>query len=226
MATLTNGANFRGSMAEAFARYGEWVRVSQDAFTRLLENVRAFAACGSACVLGVSLIVDARNCGHVADICRMMKDAGGNHVKVSGAIVANDVQENNLYHRRIHDVVARQMTEARALSDDKFTMVDHYHELEERFEKSYDWCPSLQYLTVIGADCRVYTCQDKAYTGSGRLGSLEGRRFRDFWFSEENRAGLRLLDPSRVCRHHCVAHQKNLLLHEILSIDAGHGCFV
>lgn len=242
VAALTNGSNLKGAMADAFADHGTWIRVSLDAwddasytasrgapeggFTRLIENMAAFTARGSNCVLGTSLIVGEANHGHIVEICRILKGAGVNHVKISGAVVSNDVGENNLYHRRIADTVAAQIAEAQRLADNRFGIVNHYHELEERFEKPYRWCPFMQFLTVIGADCRVYACQDKAYTASGMLGSIAERRFRDFWFSDENRERLRALDPSQTCHHHCVAHQKNVVLHEILSIDPEHACFV
>jgi MoaA/NifB/PqqE/SkfB family radical SAM enzyme len=242
VATLTNGANLRGRMAEAFAAHGTWVRVSLDAwdddsyvrsrgarpgdFTRLMDNMRAFVATGTRCVLGVSLIIGEDNHRHIAGLCEQLKAVGVNHVKLSGVVVANEVAENNAYHRRIQPAVAEQIAIARTLADERFAVINHYHELEERFDKGYRSCPFLQFLTVIGADCTVYTCQDKAYTATGTLGSIRDTRFRDFWFSEENRARLAALDPSRDCRHHCVAHAKNLVLQEILSLDPDHGVFV
>jgi len=242
VATLTNGANLRGAMAEAFATHATWVRVSLDAwdddsyvkargarsgsFTRLLENLRAFAASGTSCVLGVSFIIGEDNHAHIAEACAKLKDAGVHHVKLSGAVVSNDVPANNAYHRRLMPVVEAQIAEARRLETNRFAIVDHYHELEDLFVKSYTSCPFLQFLTVIGADSRVYTCQDKAYTESGLLGSITDRRFKEFWFSNENQERIRRLDPSTVCRHHCVAHNKNLLLHEYLSTDPAHASFV
>lgn len=243
VATLTNGSNLKGRMADAFARHGTWVRVSVDAwddesyrtsrgakgdaFSRLLDNLANFAARGSACVLGVSFIVGQENHDHVAEICRVFKDCGVNHVKVSGAVVANDLAANNAYHRAFIPAVSAQIAEAAAtLNDDTFTVVDHYHELEERFEKSYHICPFLQFLTVIGADQTVYTCQDKAYTQAGTLGSIRDRSFRDFWLSDENRARVYRVDPARDCAHHCIAHVKNEAIVDYLSIDPAHGVFV
>ncbi len=243
VASLTNGSNLRGDMAEAFARWGTWVRVSLDSwddasyakargiasgqFSRLLDNMRAFVARKSRCVLGVSFIIGRDNCAHVYEICALLKAVGVNHVKLSGAVVANDLHANNLYHREIMPLVGEQIRRAQAdLADETFAVLDHYHELDELFAKSYSTCPFLQFLTVIGADCAVYSCQDKAYTADGRLGSIRDRRFRDFWFSEENRARLYGLDPSRVCGHHCVTHGKNLALNEVLALDPDHACFV
>lgn len=242
VATLTNGANLKGRMAEAFARHGTWVRISLDAwdddsysrsrgarpgeFSRLMENIRAFTALGSPCVLGVSFIVDQNNANHIAAMCLKLKEAGVNHVKVSGAIVDNDIPANTAYHLSIRDRVASEITAAKQLEDAHFTVLDHYHDITDRFAKDYTSCPFLQFLTVIGADCNVYTCQDKAYTASGTLGSIAERSFRDFWFSEENRERLYTFDPSRSCHHHCVTHTKNLAILDLLSQDPDHSYFV
>ncbi|MFA7239217.1 MAG: radical SAM protein [Sulfuricellaceae bacterium] len=242
VAALSNGANLKGKVADAFAEYGTWVRISTDAwddasfaksrgvregeFSDLLRNIRDFTARGSKCVLGVSFIVDETNCTHLYDACALLKDAGVNHVKFSGVVVSNSGAENNAYHARIRDVVTAQIEQARDLADDRFAVVNHYHDLDDRFQKNYTLCPYLMFLTVIGADCKVYACQDKAFTASGTLGSIKDRSFRDFWFSDENRQRLFGLDPSQECTHHCVTHGKNLAIMDLLSVDPEHGAFV
>ena len=242
VATLTNGSNLKGKVADAFAEYGTWVRVSTDAwddasfaksrgihegeFTKLLKNLSDFSARGSKCVLGISYIVDKDNCTHLYEACKLLKAAGVNHVKFSGVVVSNSGEENNAYHAKIKEIVTQQIELARTLADDKFSVINHYHELDDRFQKSYTMCPYLMFLTVIGADCKVYTCQDKAFTVSGTLGSIVDQRFRDFWFSEENKRRLFELDPSKECTHHCVSHGKNMAIMDLLSIDPDHGPFV
>jgi MoaA/NifB/PqqE/SkfB family radical SAM enzyme len=242
VATLTNGANLKGRVADALATHATWARVSVDAwddesytrsrgaregeFTRLLENMRAFVRRGTRCVLGVSFIIGRDNHHRISEVCRMFKDAGVNHVKLSAAVVGNDAAENNRYHREFSAAARAEIDRALVLTDGQFAVLDHYHELNERFEKTYTRCLFLNFLTVIGADLNVYTCQDKAYTRDGALGSIQNRRFRDFWFSDENRAKIAAFDPSRLCGHHCVAHAKNLALMEYLSIDPDHGRFV
>lgn len=242
VATLTNGSNLQGRMADAFANHGTWIRVSLDAwddasyaksrgiaegaFTKLMNNMAAFAKRGSKCVLGTSFIVSQENHQHLYEVCSRLKDAGVDHVKVAAAVISNDVRENNEYHRRIMDPVTREIDRASALNDSGFHVVNHYHETDERFEKSYESCPFLQFLVVIGADQTVYTCQDKAYTELGTLGSIRDRSFKEFWFSEENRQRLYAVNPNQHCRHHCVAHRKNLAIVEYLKLDDQHRYFV
>lgn len=242
VASLTNGSNLKGRMADAFGEYGTWVRISTDAwddasfaksrsikegeFTTLLRHMSDFSSRGSKCTLGISFIIDETNCEHLYDACVLFKQAGVDHVKLSGVVVSNSGVENNAYHARIRERVEPQIAKATNLSDERFSVIDHYHELEERFDKHYHSCPYLMYLTVIGADSVVYTCQDKAFTQDGTLGSIKDRRFKDFWFSEKNRQRVFGLDPSRVCNHHCVTHGKNLAIHDVLGLDPDHGAFV
>lgn len=242
VATLTNGANLKGRMAKAFARHGTWVRISVDAwddesyvksrgarageFGKLLDNIKAFADTGTKCVLGISFIVGKNNYMRLAEVAEIFREAGVNHIKISGAVVSNDVAGNNAYHAEIKDDVALQIADAKKLTNDRFTVLNHYHDLDERFQKEYTVCPFLQFLTVIGADLNVYTCQDKAYTVEGTLGSIRDRSFKDYWFSAENKKRLYEFDPSKLCGHHCVAHTKNLAIMEYLSIDSEHGNFV
>ena len=133
---------------------------------------------------------------------------------------------NDAYHMPLRETVAEQIERAQELEDGAFAVVDHYHSLGSRFGARRATCPFARFLTIIGADCTVYTCQDKAYTARGVLGSMANRRFRDYWFSEENWAALRAINPSRDCLHHCVAEAKNELLYEYAEIDVCHAPFV
>jgi sulfatase maturation enzyme AslB (radical SAM superfamily) len=242
VATLTNGANLKGRMADVLARHAVWVRISidawdnasyckarnlkGDAFSQLLRNMRAFTARDTRCVLGVSFIITEENYEYLVDACTTFKEAGVNHVKLSGVVVDNAGDQNNQYHDRFMEQVTAKIHEAETLTDAHFTIINHYHALEERFNKPYTLCPFLQWLTVIGADSKVYACQDKTYTPSGLLGSIQDQSFKTFWFSEENRRRLFALNPARVCRHHCVTHSKNLAIYDFLDLDPDHSVFV
>ncbi len=247
VALLTHGGLLAGEVAHLLARRATWVRVSMDAadrdtyartrrvapeeFDRVCENVRRFAADGGRrCVVGLNLIVTADNHAQVGDFLRMAKRLGADHVKVSAAVVSTDAAENAAYVRPWYDAVKRQVAEgAAALADERFAVIDKVHLPDaeaEQFERRYTWCPFARCLTVIAADLNVYTCQDKAYTRAGLLGSIRERRFAEFWGSDEMRRRLAALDPSTHCRHHCVAHAKNLMLLDYLEADQEHLDFV
>ena len=242
VATLTNGSHLHNDIAEAFARYGTWIRVSIDGwnaesyakirnvklteFDLVINNMRNFVKLNSSCVLGINYVIDNENYKHVLEFSKLMKDVGVNHLKIMGVIVSSDGGESNRYHDTIRESVQAQIDQAKNLEDEKFKIIDHYHEFPERFDKEYETCPSLQFLTIIGADAKVYSCHDKAYTELGLLGSIENRRFKDFWYSDENKKRMKEINPSIHCQHHCAEHKRNLIVHEYLNADQGHIEFV
>ncbi len=242
LAALTNASQLRGKRARAFADHATWIRVSidgwdgpsyaqyrgvdEDEFDKVINNLYEFSKLTSECLLGASIIVDERNAGHIAELAHRLKESGTRHAKISACIVDNDGRANNAYHAGFAETVKEQIAVARELDDERFAVVDHYHSLAEKFDKPHSWCPSLQFLTVIGADCTVYSCQDKAYTAGGVLDSIADRRFSEMWFSQQNRQRLRALNPARDCGHHCVAEAKNRLLLDYLEADPEHLSFV
>ncbi len=239
---LSNGSMLKGKVADAFARHATWLRISIDGwdgpsyaksrsideteFDKVIANLSAFAYRGSRCALGASVIIDASNAPHLLDLCLKLKRAGVGHVKLSPCIVRDSGAENDAYHRQFEPTVRAQVALIRELEDERFRVNDHYHALGDRFDRPEHRCPMAYLLTIIGADQVVYSCQDKAYTQAGALGSIRERRFRDFWQSDEAKAALARIDPSRDCRHHCVASTKNERILEYLSLDAEHARFV
>lgn len=234
-AALTNGSQLCGPASEVFAQAATWLRVSMDGwdsksyaryrnlpeqeFGRVIENIRLFCAQKHSCRLGVNLIVDSENAPHVHEFIAMTKDLGADSIKVSPCIVSDRSDENNRYHQPLFASVDDQIRRAKAVYEsDSFEIYHAYHLQEVTFEKPYVWCPYAQILPVIGADQRVYTCQDKAYNrDTGLLGSIEHQRFADFWFGDKTR--FMKVNPACDCNHHCVADRKNRLILEYLALD-------
>ncbi len=241
-AALTNGSRMRGALAELFAHHATWVRISidgwdgpsysryrgvaEDEFAKVTRNIEAFKRLGGGCYLGVSLIVDRDNWSHIYDFVKQMKELGVDSVKISPCIVSNDGQESRRYHQDIFERVRAEVERVLAdLSADDFEIFDSYHALEDKFDKTYTWCPALQMKPVIGADLNVYSCQDKAYNlETGLIGSLRDRSFKDFWFSDRDK--FFKIDPSRHCNHHCVVNRVNELILGYLGADEAHLAFV
>jgi MoaA/NifB/PqqE/SkfB family radical SAM enzyme len=241
-AALTNGSRLSGELAEIFADKAMWLRISIDGwddasyasyrgvpdgvFTKVMNNLSNFKKFGDKCLLGISLVVDKKNSPHIYSFIGRLKDIGVDSVKISPCIVSNDAAENNNYHQLLFDDVKEQVLNAvRDFNDSVFEIFDSYHALEFEFKKNYSWCPYLQILPVIGADQNIYSCQDKAYNlDEGLIGSIENQRFKDFWFSEKRK--FFKINPSRVCNHRCVSHEKNKLIYEYLEVDGEHIGFV
>ena len=241
-ACLTNGSLLSGEAAELFAHHGTWVRVSMDGwddasytkyrrvqdgeFSRIIRNIKGFKAFGGRSFLGVSFILDKDNYSHLFDLARQLKDAGVDSLKIAPCIISNTSAGNNAYHASFFAEARHAIDRTcRDLADGHFEIYNAYHKQQASFSKSYTWCPYLQILPVIGADLNVYSCQDKAYNlECGLIGSIKDVRFRDFW--SLNKQKFFRIDPSRDCQHHCVAHEKNLLVHEYLNADLDHLGFV
>lgn len=241
-ASLTHGELLHGELAELFSQHATWIRVSMDGwddesytayrkvklgtFTKLMENLKRFSEMKGKCYLGVVIAVDHQNAEHIYDLIVRLKAQGVNSVKISPVIVSNDGHENNVYHKPIFQNVKEQIIRAaHTLGDEKFEIYDSYHDIDERFEKEYDWCPYLQICPVIGADLNVYPCHDKAYNlDDGLLGSLQNQRFKDFWFSDKNL--FYKIKPSEVCNHHCVMNSTNKMILDYHGLDKDHLDFV
>lgn len=239
---LTNGARLQGELAEIFAHRATWIRISIDGwdeesysryrgvstaeFTKVMDNMANFKKLGGPCFLGVSLVIDKSNCGHIYEFIRRLKKIGVGSVKASPCIISNDGLENDKYHESFFKTAKNQIKKAMAdFKDDSFEIFDAYHKLNEEFNKKYTWCPYLQILPVIGADCNIYPCQDKAYNlKDGLIGSIKDVRFKDFWFSNKDK--FFKINPSLVCQHRCVADAKNRLVLDYLKADSEHLGFV
>ena len=154
IASLTNGSNLKGKVADAFARHGTWVRISIDAwddesyvksrgaksndFSKLIKNIKEFTARDTQCVLGVSFIVGKDNHKYISKVCALLKKCGVDHVKISGAVVSNDAVGNNTYHSLIKEEVAKQILEAIKLenSDFKYWKDPEIRRNKLKFEKN------------------------------------------------------------------------------------------
>jgi len=239
-AILTNGGLLSGEVAELFARYASWVRVSMDGwddesyvkyrgvksgeYTKIMNNIYNFKKLMGKCILGISIIVDKDNADHLYEMITNLKKAGADSVKISPCIISNNGNENNEYHNTIFSIVKEQINEAK-INYQNLEIFDDYHNQLETFEKKYRWCPYLQILPVIGADLNIYPCQDKAYNlEEGLIGTIRDKRFKDFWFNDKSK--FFKINPSKVCNHHCVADGKNRLLLEYLDADKEHLVFV
>lgn len=241
-ASLTNGSKLEGEIANIFAHYATWLRISIDGwddesyawyrgvkigdFARIMNNIENFIKLGGKCYLGVSLIVDKKNATHVYEFVGRLKDTGINSVKISPCVISDSGVESNAYHHPIFNIVKEQIQKAIVdFSDSNFEIFDSYHTLENKFKKDYEWCPYLQILPIIGADLNIYPCQDKAYNlNDGLLGSIKDKRFKEFWFSDKKK--FFKINPSKVCNHHCVANEKNKIIFEYLNSDSEHLVFV
>lgn len=241
-ASLTNGSKLKGEVAQLFAKYAQWIRISLDGwddksyseyrgikdgnFSKLIENIINFKKIGGKCSLGISYIIDNKNYKHIYELIKLIKSTGADSVKLSPCVVSDSGKVSNEYHKHIFKEAKEIIEKAiNDFQDEKFEIYDTYHLLAEKFEKDYEWCPYLQILPIIGADLNIYSCQDKAYNlDTGVVGSIKNKSFKNFWFSDKNK--FFQINPSKVCNHHCIANEKNKQILDYLEIDKEHLNFV
>ncbi len=242
-ASLTNGSKITGEVAELFARYGTWLRISIDGwdnesyaeyrncniteFDKVIENMTNFAQIKNRkCNLGVSFIIDNKNYKEIYHFSKFMKSIGVDSIKLAPCIVGNNQIENNEYHGSFFDEAkSLSIKVKKELEDENFEVFESYHLLEEKFEKDYTWCPYAQINPVIGADMNLYTCHDKAYNlDTGCLGSLKDNGFKELWMN--NKYKFYTTNPSVHCNHHCAVNDKNKFILDYLNINPEHMGFV
>jgi len=174
----------------------------------LIKNVQEFKK--DKCRLGVNIIVDSGNIGHIAEMVKLWSWLGAN-IKLSPAIVSNDSKVNNIYHGKLMPIFKSQIAKVET------ELYNSYHTQLEGFEKEYEWCPYVQILPIIGADCKVYVCHDKAYNNDGVLGDISEQSFKEFWFNGKDK--FFKVNPSVHCRHHCVTDKTNKMVLEYLRVE-------
>ncbi len=246
IALLTNGSALRGEIADVLGRRATWVRVSMDAadgatyakirrvglgaFDHVCENLERFVRTKSpTCELGINFVATPENVGEVRAFLARMKAIGVAHVKVSEVVVSTDEEENAAHLATYADELrARVESAKRDLAGNGFAIVDRIggHASVAHHHATQATCPMLHWLVAIGADLNVYTCQDKAYSPSGLIGSLRDRSFVEFWRDPETHRRVLSHNPGRNCRHHCAQEAKIATLVEFRDAGLAHTEFV
>lgn len=235
-AILTNGVLLRDALLLVAMDTCSWIRISMDGWDResyanyrkcnpddfdhLIKNIGIAAKVTSKCVLGVNIIVDKENAGHIYDMVKMVHDLGIQSIKISPCIMSNEGKANNDIHYRLRPMVQAQLAR---IKEEGIQVYDSFHQQLGSFKKDYGWCPYVQILPIIGADQNVYACHDKAYNkDTGLLGSIRDQGFKEFWFDGKDK--FYKINPAKDCNHHCITDQTNKMLFEYILV--GHKEFV
>jgi len=241
-ASLTHGALLDGEIAKLFKKYGSWIRISIDGYndesyakyrgvkigewSKVISNIKNFMTLEGNCDLGVVIVIDKDNYTKIYEMSKLFYEIGVNSIKMSPCIVSNEGNVTNNYHSEIYDKVKEEIQKVKNdFENDNFEIFDAYHKIEQKFEKNYDYCPYIQICPVIGADCNLYSCHDKAYNlENGIVTSIKDKSLKEIWF--DNKEQFFKLNPLKDCNHHCAVNSANQMITEFLSIDKNHLEFV
>lgn len=238
---ITNGQALEGEKARLLAP-SKWVRVSLESatadtyakirgvhtFDQVIRNIRDFVRIKrSTCTVGINCVVTKDNYKEIYQLCKIIADTGVDNIKFSPLRLDEDLGE---YHGPIQQVVIEQIQKAKQdFQTAQFAIIDKYSQdagLTENYSKPYRRCVIQELFTVIGADCKVYYCHQRAYTKGGDLGSLKDRRFSELWYDKETVKKVREFDACKECNFRCVFDERNILLNNLLNIDRNHINFI
>lgn len=242
LSVITNGSLLCGRKAELLAN-AKWVRISADtvnankyseirnvkkeSFNQLCNNIKEFSKIkNDCCELGINMVVTKDNYMEVAEMAKLMKSLGVNHVKYA-PLLSDNTKE---YHKDIKVQVSTSLNDAQEkLEDEKFKIIDLYtHAIEEKDNtcRTYHECRIKEFTCVIGADAKVYLCQHKAYMKDGIVCDLRKGSFKEQWYSDRVTELFHKFDAVEKCNQHCVRDGKNQLINSFLSMDKNHVNFI
>lgn len=240
-AMITNGQALESGAREMLAA-AKWVRISLDSvceekyekirrvktWKKVMENIAKFADEKSEeCVLGINYVVTKDNYLDVYEMCRLLSNLGVENVKFSPLMVRGEIPE---YHMQIREKVEEQIAMAKSdFQSENFTVIDKYTDddsFNRNFRKQCSKCYIKEIFTVIGADCKVYFCHQRAYTEKGTVGDIAQQPFKKMWFSGETTKRFRDMIPKEECDFRCAFEERNLLLDSLVNMDKRHINFI
>lgn len=238
---ITNGQALEGRKAELLYD-AKWIRVSLESahastyvrirgvntFEKVTQNIANFVQNKNpSCTVGINCVITKDNYQEIYDLCGLMAKLGTDNIKLSPLRLDGDLGE---YHKPIKENVTSQIKQAkRDFENDNFKIIDKYSNdtgLDKHYRKPYHRCMIQEIFTVIGADCKVYFCHQRAYTKNGDIGSLQEQSFKELWYSEDTVKKIRELDACQECNFRCVFDERNALLNNLVSIDKNHINFI
>jgi len=232
ISAITNGQLLGSPKARPFWE-ASWIRVSIDYstseemarsrnvpetyFSEVLKNIEIFASNKSEGTdLFVNYIVHKENISDLFGIAEKLKMRGVQNVRFSPMWTPDYVE----YHKPISSFVEQQISRIEdVLSSPTFSVTSTYNldMIEHSSVRSYKRCFVMETIPVIGADCNVYACHNKAFDKTGLIGEIKSQSFREMWFSDETRSYFDTFDANKTCQHQCSNDSKNLILHQIMN---------
>lgn len=240
-AMITNAQALR-EKERSVLRAAKWLRVSLDSvntemykkirgvdtFATVIDNITSFAKeKDDKCTLGINFVVTKDNYLNIFEFCKMLSEVGVNNIKLSPLMIKGKIPE---YHASIQKEVEEQIVRVKEeLQRPEFVLIDKYTDddsFDENYQKQYSCCHVKEIFTVIGADCKVYYCHQRAYTEQGMIGDLKGQSFKELWFSEETTSKFDQMDAKKECNFRCVFDERNQLLNDLCNMDKQHINFI
>lgn len=177
-AIVTNGQKIN-----PFFHHATWVRFSIDAatpgtyhqvrevntFDQVISNLKSFKTKSDGLTLGAGFVVTDENYSEVYDFVKLIHSFVDN-IRFSAQF--------NVYSYPYREQVNKQIRNA----IHNFLDVKIFNLFNDRIadgSPDYEFCGYMHFNTYIGADQKIYTCCNNAYTKYGEIGDLNNNRLRD-----------------------------------------------
>lgn len=234
LSIITNAQLLHKKNAEVLGK-GSWVRVSMDYFDAasmreardipekfyqpVLDNIANFAATkNKSCDLSVNYIITQKNADHLFEITEILKELKIDNVRFSPVWL---IDFHN-YHEPIKNKVQEDLKKIKAQYDSpEFKIYDSYGQVNDQYisKRKYPKCYFNQVVPVVGADMKIYTCHNQAYSNDSVVASIEKQSFAQAWFSEETQKFFDEFNCQNTCTNQCAADKKNEFITELLEAN-------
>ena len=202
-------------------------------FDYIIDNMRKLAKvkCGK---LGFSYLIRTEadgfgirsNIHEIYDAAVLAKDIGCDYFEVKPSYNYAGEQNHSLVK---HD--SYKMEEARieigrldSLETNNFKIIkainleDSLSCVQSSQEKSYTTCPVAQLRTLV-CPSGVYVCPYWRGKAKYRIGNLNNVSFKDMWNSETRKSIMKEVNPSKICKFHCLRDESNKELLKLIETD-------
>jgi MoaA/NifB/PqqE/SkfB family radical SAM enzyme len=239
---VTNGVLLTEARAQFIAPNMMWARVSIDAgseetyrrirharpydFIKALKaiaNLRHYAK-HPQFKLGAGFVVTNDNFYEIVDMCKLVKDAGADNVRISAVF---HPLGKDYFNKDTIGIGMRLSREAEGLNDKNFHVYNLFDERINNLKaptQDYQFCGTKELLCVIGGDCNVYYCCSLAFNKHGLIGNLKKQSFKHLWDSLSKKEQFAGLD-ARKCPV-CLYELRNKRINELLKKDIPHVNFI
>lgn len=236
LALVSNGMALNEKLCELLGD-AKWTRISVDCatsetystmrttslntFQKVLRSIELLVKYKKSCVVGVGFVVNKDNYSEIYSAAKMFKSIGVDNFRISAAFTVEGLK----YFDDFVDIAKEAAKATEQLSTDSFKVFNLFGDrINNMFEdtQNYDFCPTKELLTFIGADYNVYTCCTIAYNNRGLIGSIKNHSFRELWESNEKINMFMKHNPRKMCRHHCMYKERNEFINYCIKQDPKH----
>lgn len=160
------------------------------------------------------------NAHEIAQAAQVAKDLGCDYFEVKPMY---DVNHYAIAQAKPYiDLIRDQVETAMALAEDDFRILQAV-KLQATLagersieEKEYNRCAVSELRTLV-TPSGTYVCPYFRGKADKELGSLHNQSLKEMWQGEQRAAVMEKLDPSQDCKMHCIRHESNLILEDMIS---------